>query len=141
MASSAAQLQTAFDVTTWDGPVPLYETDDYMYLRSDLTLGAGSNKPYILKAYKVYGWLIKTDGAGVVAGGNSTVADGSLASNRSTTDEDVTNDTRYERAFFYYCRDEQGRAVTIHEADSKTIVGARTRVDADNNTAWVDPTW
>jgi hypothetical protein len=136
MASSAAQMQTAFNITTWDGRIPLYETDEYVYLKSEYD--TSGQQTFKQRALKIINNLVsKTNGSGAPLDATGSVAAGSTAASVSTTG--AGNDTAPEWPIFYQVQDNDkpSDVFIVHESTILNIAGVNSVRDANN---WTDPT-
>lgn len=125
MASSAAQLQTGFKVTLWDGLTPIFGTGSKVYIRSVVEASDTNN----IYNHKENQWVVTnwdpSDAAGVILGGDGLAADPTQVANVAT--DGTTPDTHIKYPYFYRCvNSTTGEVRIFHESLLLNITGVNT---------------
>ncbi len=130
MASSAAQYQAAFNDTTFDGQVAVFQTTDTVYKRSELD--SANQSTFHRRPFTVLGWFIKSAANGDILDANGNVADGSVAASVATGGG--ASNTAPEYPYFYVIQDDANPSITetIHETGLLDLAGANSVRDAND---------
>jgi hypothetical protein len=131
MASTAGQMQTAFNVTAWDGLIPLYETDETVYIRSEYD--SANQATFTRKDYTIVNNLVsKTNGSGAPLDADGTAAAGATAASVSTIGGAF--DTAPEWPIFYEIVEatNPGNKFVIHESKILNLAGVNSVRDGND---------
>jgi len=135
---TVAQITTALNAGTYTGITTAFDTNDYVYLRSDLVGGSGQ-KDFEYKPYKVvYVMDFVTNTNGDALDANGEIADGSAAADVAT--DGTTPDTSAQWPTFYVLElaigPNAGRRIRRHETEIVSVTGANVLRDAND---WTNP--
>lgn len=132
MAILAAGMQAATNDTSYDGILPIFETNDYVYIRAEYS---GTNVNFIYNPYKVLEIVLKTDSSGNIIDADGNTAAGDTVADIATNG--TTPDTATEYPWFYKLQNvSTGKIIESHESALLDIDGVNTVRDSND---WTNP--
>jgi len=135
---TAAQLQTGWGVTSWDGCQPQLRTDEYVYVKSEYTRASGDNSNFVYNPYKVLKHCVQTSDLGVLLDADGNAADGTATADIDMNG-DASDDTATEWPTFYELLNvNSGKKTIKHESELLTLAGVQDYIGTEVSD-WADP--